>query len=83
MRIIVAHRETGARGLLIGTGFGAYQSERGSAFLAELNPVTKTGQYKTICITNPGGDFVWVNSADYRIVEINGESPGEYFGNHL
>lgn len=70
MAIIVKHNETGKHLALIGTGYGAFQSN-GSAYYMSSH----SGEMTMLACAFPDGRILWCDSKDVTVVEIDGMSP--------
>ena len=50
MATIVIHQRTGEKYVLLGTGFGAFQSKKPNWLLGDLMADTTEGQYTMVCV---------------------------------
>ncbi len=77
MATIVRHKATDATYILVGTGFGAYQSARPGRFLGDLMPTEDSGQIEMVAVCDENGRLFWARSEDVYVVEIDGKRPSE------
>ena len=72
MAIIVRHKETQKDYVLLGGGFGAYQSKKPSPILGNLGSVTEQGEYPMVCVCNPKGHIGWFYSDELLVISVDG-----------
>jgi len=77
MATIVEQIETGYRYLLLGAGYGKYQSARPNMILGDLLPVTKEGSETVLAVCNEEGRIGWVRSEEMRVVSVDGVEPAK------
>jgi hypothetical protein len=80
MAIIVAHRTTGQRYLLVGTGYAATESATPGVFLGNLDPDVHTKVYGRLAISDMAGEIFWVDSREFVVVEVDGHQPPQMLG---
>ncbi|MFK7972287.1 MAG: hypothetical protein AB8F95_18095 [Bacteroidia bacterium] len=78
MAIIVKHRKTGAKALLIGAGFGAHASARPDFIWGDWSPRKESGTVRTVAICGKNGVVRWVNSSEIIVVEIDGMAVSDF-----
>lgn len=74
MATIVRHTETGKRYVLLGSGFGAFQSKKPSWFLGNLVADTDEGQYALVCVCSSQGAIGWLESSEVTVESVDGQS---------
>lgn len=74
---IVQHKTTGKRFVLLGAGFGAYQSKKPNWFFGDLMADTDEGQYLMVCVCNEHGEVGWLKSSTVKVVSVGGCSVEE------
>ena len=74
MATIVRHTSSGKRYVLLGSGFGAYQSKKPNWFFGDLMADTTEGQYAMVCVCDAFGKIGWIESADVVVESVDGES---------
>ena len=80
MTTLVEHKEIGARYVLLGAGFGAYQSAYPGPFLGALSPTVESGQRSVLAVCNAAGEVLWFEADDLRVVSVDGVSPAAALG---
>jgi hypothetical protein len=64
------HREY----VLLGTGFGAYQSKKPNWFFGDLIADTAEGQFAMVCVCDSKGSVGWLESSDIQVVSVDGQA---------
>ena len=80
MATVVVHSGTGKKYVLVGAGFGAFQSKKPNWLLGDLVADTTEGQHTMACVCDRNGDVRWVDSAFLTVVSVDGESPASILG---
>ncbi len=75
MATVVLHKGTGKKYVLVGTGFGAFQSKKPNWLLGDLMADTSEGKHAMACVCDTNGKLRWVDSAYLSVVSIDGETP--------
>ncbi|MEM7229971.1 MAG: hypothetical protein AAF432_14275 [Planctomycetota bacterium] len=75
MAVIVRDTTSGTRYILIGAGFGAYQSKKPNWLLGDLIADTSEGQHAMICVCDFQGTIGWIESHHVIVDQVDGESP--------
>lgn len=73
MAIIVEHKATGQRAVLLGSGFGAYAATRPSYWWGNIDPHKENGVISTVAICGQDGAIRWVQTEEVVVVEIDGQ----------
>jgi len=73
MATIVRHTSTGEKYVLLGSGFGAYQSKKPNWFFGDLIADTDEGQYAMVCVCNPEGKIGWMESPQVVVDSVDGQ----------
>lgn len=79
MATIIKSIESSKKYILIGSGYGMYQSKKPNWLLGDLLADTEEGSTQVICACDEQGKIVWLNSEKVRVISIDGKSPSEYF----
>jgi len=77
MATIVIHYATNQKFVLVGAGFGAFQSKKPNWLMGNLMSDTSEGQYAMSCVCDQHGDIGWVESSQLTVVSVDGVSPSE------
>ena len=80
MAVIVRHKESGARYILLGAGFGAYKSSRPSVLFGNWAPAEKSGDIRVVFVCDSEGRTGWVESEKLEVVSVDGAEPGAILG---
>lgn len=78
MAIIVRHRKTNKKYILLGTGFGAFKAVRPSFFGGNLLPHEEEGIIKMISVSDKNGNINWFYSDNLQVVEVDGIKVTEF-----
>lgn len=73
MATIVRHKGTGEKYVLLGSGFGAYQSKKPNWFFGDLIADTDEGQYAMVCVCNLEGKIGWMESSQVVVDSVDGQ----------
>jgi hypothetical protein len=82
MATIVQHKNTSAHYVLIGTGFGAYKSQRPSFVGGNLFPHEEAGEIPVAAVCNNEGIIQWFYTDELTVIEIDGKPAREWLGNY-
>lgn len=74
MTIIVKHKKSQNHYILIGTGFGIYQSARPNALLS-IFTTKEEDFFRLIAVSDRNGTIKWFESEDLTVVKIDGKKP--------
>ena len=77
MAIIVEHRKTGGRFIVIGAGFGMFQTSRPGAIGGNLFPTEKKGEAEMLAVSDSSGQIRWEPANELQVVSVFGKSPME------
>ncbi len=77
MATIVHHNPTGVQYILLGTGYGAYESVH-PKFFGDLFPKTDLGTFSLVAVSDREGRIFWLHSAELTVVTIDGKRPSDY-----
>jgi hypothetical protein len=69
---IVKHTKTGEQLVLLGAGFGAYQSKKPHAFFGDCVADTESGAHEMVCVCNSPGLIGWIYSDQVNVVSVDG-----------
>jgi hypothetical protein len=75
----VTHNRTGAKYILLGTGFGAFQSKKPNWLLGDLMADTTEGQYAMVCVCDKDGRIAWVESSEIVVDSVDGQDVTDAF----
>lgn len=78
MATIVQHVETQERYVLLGSGFGSYQSKQPNWLFGTWAPDVSQGQHAMICVCDKEGKIGWLDSAAVKVVGIDGHPVGQF-----
>ena len=76
MATVVRH-SSGNRYVLLGTGFGSFQSQKPNWFLGNLAADTNQGVSPMACICDATGTIYWVDSAELQVESVDGKSASD------
>ena len=76
MATIVRHKESGERFVLLGSGFGAYQSKKPNWFFGDLIADTDEGQHAMVCVCDSMGEIGWIESSAVVVESVDGQAVG-------
>ncbi|MBN1917731.1 MAG: hypothetical protein JW889_07475 [Verrucomicrobia bacterium] len=77
MAIVVENKRTLDRYVLIGTGYGAYRSERPGLFLGNWMPDEKSGAYPMAAVATLDGEIGRFCSDQVRVASVDGRKVSE------
>jgi hypothetical protein len=77
MAILVLHKQTGIRYVLIGTGYGAYSSSNSSLFGGDLFPNEEHGEIQLAALSDSNGCIIWLPTEELQVMEIDGVAVGK------
>lgn len=80
MATIVNHIRSGKKYVLVGTGFGAFQSKKPNWLLGDLVADTSQGQYAMACVCDKDGRLYWIDSTELTVESVDGEDPKKVLG---
>jgi len=80
MAVVVRHKDSGDRYIVIGSGFGAFKASRPGVFFGNWNPVEESGEIPVVLVCNASGETAWIKSAMLEVVSVDGLSPGQVLG---
>jgi hypothetical protein len=80
MAVIVEHSESGARYVLVGTGFGIFRTAKPSWFFGNLVPDKTSGERSVVAVCDEDGTIRWFKFQELVVVSIDGEAPGRVLG---
>ena len=75
MPIIVEHKETGDFFVLIGSGFGAFQSAVRDVFNMSVD--RKHGTHAMVCVCDRNGNIGWLRSEKIKVINVHGTDISE------
>ena len=76
MATIVKRVRTGARYVLVGAGFGAFESKKPNWLLGDLVADTNQGKYTMAAVCDKGGRVYWIKTEELVVESVDGQSPG-------
>ncbi len=77
MAIIVEHKDSGKKYILLGTGFGAFKASRPSVFFGDWLPKEESGELTMVAVCDNQGQIGWISSEELTVVEVEGRRPAE------
>jgi len=66
MPVYVEHKESGDFFLLIGTGYGSFQSDTEGIF------TLKKGTFQMVSLCDKNGNIGWIRSDKIRVINVDG-----------
>ena len=75
MAVIVQHRTSDEKYVLVGTGFGAYKALKPNWFFGNMMADEESGEISVVAVCNADGDIGWFRSNELRIISIDGQDP--------
>ena len=78
MKVIVSHKDSGERYLLLGTGFGVCPATQQSQMYGTVELCGGKEKMPVVALCAEAGEILWVPSEEIHIVEIDGKSPTEW-----
>lgn len=82
MATIVKHIKTQNYYALLGTGFGAFHSQKPNWFFGDLVADESSGQYAMVCVANSKGKIGWFESDELEVVRIDGKEISSIFSSN-
>lgn len=79
MAIIVKDKKDGEKYLLLGTGFGAYQSKKPNWFFGDLMADVDEGNFAMICVCTSKGKIGWLEYSDVVVDTVDGQKVESFF----
>lgn len=72
MAIVVEHRKTLKKFILLGVGYGTYKATRPSFIGGNLFPNEEEGETRVVAVCDKNGNIIWFSPNKLRVVEIDG-----------
>lgn len=72
MATIILHKPSGVHYVLLGTGYGAYQSHRPSVFGGDLFPHEHSGKIPVAAVCDEHGEIHWFLTEELQVAQIDG-----------
>ena len=80
MAVIVIHGTEDEELILLGAGYGAWATARGSAVLGDWMPATERGADEMALVCDGSGALRWVYTDALTVVSVDGATPAEVLG---
>lgn len=77
MATVVKHIPTNVKYILLGTGFGAFQSKKPNWIMGNLMSDTSEGQFAMACVCDSHGEMHWVDSTHLVVESVDGQTVGD------
>ena len=77
MAIIAKLKATGSHVIVIGTGYGAFESARANRVFGDLLPGFHRGRIGMVAVATKNGEISWCPSHELEVVEIDGVAVGD------
>ena len=77
MAVIVQHKKSKNRYVLLGAGFAAYKSTRPGAITGSWAPVTDGKEVRAVLVCDAAGATLWIESDALEVVSIDGQTAAE------
>ena len=81
MAIIVEHRESGERFVVLGAGYGMWASARPNRVFGDLFANDQSGTQEGVCVSDAAGNIGWLSPREVKLVRVGGASPAEAIEN--
>jgi len=78
MAVIVVHKVTKQRYILVGTGFGSSPSMTSSPMFGTILPDGGLDETKMVAVCADSGMIHWFKSNEIEVAEIDGQKPIEF-----
>lgn len=78
MAIIVCHKKTNKKYILLGTGFGAFKAVRPSLLGGNFIPHEEEGNIKMVSVCDKNGNINWFYSNNLYVIQVDGINISEY-----
>ena len=75
MATIVKRIRTGARYVLVGTGFGAFESAKPNWLLGDLVGDLNKGKHTMAAVCDQAGRIYWIKTQELEVESVDGQSP--------
>jgi hypothetical protein len=72
LAILVKHNITGEEFVMLGAGFGAYQSKKPSTMEGDLISEVEEGTMELLCVADVNGRIHWFDSIDLTVISVDG-----------
>jgi hypothetical protein len=80
MATIVKEIATGRRYILLGSGYGAYQSKKPHVLFGDWVAETDEGQFDMVCVCDETGKIGWIKSSYVTVESVDGLPVAQAFG---
>ncbi len=77
MAIVAKLKSSGIHVIVVGTGYGAFESARPGRILGDLIPSYQSGRLGMVAVATKTGEVAWCPSSEIEIVEIDGVAINE------
>jgi len=77
MAIICRHITSGKQYVVLGAGYGVFQTSHPSVLLGSVQPKKQSGDMQAIAVCDDSGHVSWFKPDDISIESIDGKKPKE------
>ena len=77
MATIVQHKKSGKKYILLGSGFGAFQSKKPNWLLGDLMADVSQGEFAMVCVCDENNKIGWLESSGVSVVSVDGQTVGD------
>jgi len=77
MAILLRHKETGERFVLVGTGLGTSATARPGLLFGNLAPSEEESMTTAVAVCDGTGTIRWVRSTSLSVISVDGIPPSE------
>jgi hypothetical protein len=77
MATIVQHTETGEQYVLLGSGFGMFQSKKPNWLLGNLVADVNGAECALVCVCDASGLIGWLDSEEVNVISVDGKPVSE------
>lgn len=74
MATVVKHTDSRNKYILLGSGFGAYQSNKPNLLFGEYMFDIDEGQYAMVCVCDSEGKVGWIESSNVVVETVDGQA---------
>ena len=79
MATVVKHTDSGNKYILLGSGFGAYQSNKPNSIFSNYMFDIDEGQYAMVCVCDSEGKVGWIESSNVVVETVDGQAVQSLF----
>jgi len=69
--------------VLLGVGYGMFQSARPGSLFGDMFPTEKSGESMMAAVSGADGKILWCSTEDLEVVSVDGSSPFDLLRPHF